>query len=165
MQAVRTDPSGAVRHEQGLVAAPESELTAAGRGGTYAVATAAGSATDGGPVAVAAAADSANLTESLARVASRIGAITGTFAGLLALFYVIGGAVMWIRFHSSGLPADEAVALVPRDQLLVVGLRVLVLPALLSGLVFLLLAQRHRRRQLARPTWRSVPRRASLCWL
>jgi hypothetical protein len=35
-------------------------------------------------------------------------------AGTVGLVYVIGGAVMWLRFRQAGLPADQAVALLPK---------------------------------------------------
>ena len=68
-------------------------------------------------------------------------AIAAMVAGTVGLLYAIGGAVMWLRFHNAGLPADQAVALVPRTDLLVVGLRVMVLPVVASGVVALLLAR------------------------
>ena len=40
---------------------------------------------------------------------------------------------MWLRFRKAGLPPDHAVALMERQQLLVVGLRLMVLPAALTG--------------------------------
>src|SRR3954471_7128259 len=107
------------------------------------------------------------LADWLSSAAGRIGAITGAAAGSVALMYVVGGAVMWIRFRRAGLPADQAVALVPRNDLMVVGLRVLVLPALLAGGVFLGLAlrQRRRHRQGVFNGWDKVKLRLSLCWL
>src|SRR4051794_8324578 len=107
------------------------------------------------------------LADWLSSAVSRIGAITSAVAGSVALMYAVGGAVMWIRFRRAGLPADQAVALVPRNDLMVVGLRVLVLPALLAGGVFLGLALRQCRRHRADiPANRdSIMLKLSLGWL
>jgi hypothetical protein len=80
--------------------------------------------------------------------------LAGAVGGIVAFIYVVGGAVMWLRFWRSGLPADQALAWVPRTDLLVVGMRVMILPALAAGLLFKLLAWRQngskpRRRTLA----------------
>lgn len=72
----------------------------------------------------------------------RIGTLAGAVAGTVGFVYVVGGAVMWLRFWRSDVPADQALALVPRTDLLVVGMRVLILPALAAGGLFLLLAKR-----------------------
>ena len=40
-----------------------------------------------------------------------VAAITAVLASTVGLLYVIGGTVMWLRFHEAGLPADRAVAL------------------------------------------------------
>src|SRR4051794_2760203 len=51
---------------------------------------------------------------------------------------------MWLRFRNMELPADQAVALVPKADLLVIGLRVMVLPALATGGVLLAMASIRR---------------------
>jgi hypothetical protein len=73
---------------------------------------------------------------------SRLGMLAGAVAGTVGLVYVVGGAVMWLRFWRSDVPADQALALVPRTDLLVVGMRVMILPAIAAGGLFLLLAKR-----------------------
>jgi hypothetical protein len=73
---------------------------------------------------------------------TRAGALAGAIAGTVGFVYVVGGAVMWLRFWRSDVPADQALALVPRTDLLVVGMRVLILPALAAAGLFLLLAKR-----------------------
>jgi hypothetical protein len=73
---------------------------------------------------------------------TRAAALAGAAAGMVGLLYVIGGSVMWLRFQRIGLPADQAVALVPKVDLLIIGLRVMVLPALASGALLLLLVRR-----------------------
>lgn len=95
-------------------------------------------------------------------VASRIGTIAGALAGTVAFVYIVGGAIMWIRFKSADLPADQAVGLVSRNDLMVIGLRVMVLPALLAGVVFFFLARRERRRAAARSR---IPLRQTLAWI
>jgi uncharacterized membrane protein YgcG len=61
-------------------------------------------------------------------------------AAAVGLVYVIGGAVMWLRFRQAHLPADQAVALLPKTDLLVAGLRVMILPAVASAVLLVLLA-------------------------
>jgi hypothetical protein len=73
---------------------------------------------------------------------SRFGMLAGAVAGTVGFVYVVGGAVMWLRFWRSDVPADQALALVPRTDLLVVGMRVMILPAIAAGGLFLLLAKR-----------------------
>jgi hypothetical protein len=77
-----------------------------------------------------------------------VAAITAVLASTVGLLYVIGGTVMWLRFHEAGLPADRAVALVPKDDLLILGLRVMVMPALLSGGFLLALGSIWRAREI-----------------
>jgi hypothetical protein len=77
--------------------------------------------------------------------ASRPGLISSletglALAGTVGLIYVIGGAVMWLRFRQAGLPADQAVALLPKTDLLVAGLRVMILPAVASAAFLVVLA-------------------------
>ena len=79
---------------------------------------------------------------SFEELIARVGVLAGAAAGTVGFIYVVGGAVMWLRFWRADLPADQALALVPRSDLLVVGMRVMILPALAAGGLFLLLAQR-----------------------
>ena len=58
---------------------------------------------------------------------------------------------MWLRFRKAGLPPDQAVALMERQQLLVIGLRLMVLPAALTG-VLAWLVMRRAQQPLALPT-------------
>jgi hypothetical protein len=59
---------------------------------------------------------------------------------------------MWLRFRNVGLPSDSAVAQVPRSDLLVVGLRVMILPALAAGALLAGIALLRERRQAAQRT-------------
>jgi hypothetical protein len=59
--------------------------------------------------------------------------VASAAAGTAAIVYVVGGMVLWLRFHKAGLPPDQAVALMDRQQLLVIGLRLMVLPVTLTG--------------------------------
>ena len=69
-----------------------------------------------------------------------VGALAGAVASAVGFVYIVGGAVMWLRFWRSGLPADQAVALVPPTELMVVGMRVMIIPAVAAALLFLILA-------------------------
>lgn len=53
--------------------------------------------------------------------------------GVLGFVTFFGGAILWIRFDQAQLPANEAVALVPREVLLTTGASFLV-PALMIAL-------------------------------
>lgn len=75
----------------------------------------------------------------------------GAAAGTATVVYVIGGIVMWLRFRKAGLPADQAVALMERQQLLVIGLRLMVLPAALTGALAWLVMHRRSRRSVGLP--------------
>ncbi len=57
----------------------------------------------------------------------------GTGIGVLGFVIFFGGFVLWTRFNAVGLPADEAVWHVPREDLVVTGASFLV-PALLTAL-------------------------------
>lgn len=72
-------------------------------------------------------------------------------AGTAAIVYVVGGMVMWLRFRKAGLPPDEAVAQMERQQLLVIGLRLMVLPAALTGALAWLVMYRRGRRSTQLP--------------
>ncbi|MDO8187616.1 hypothetical protein Q5424_25635 [Conexibacter sp. JD483] len=58
--------------------------------------------------------------------------LLGALAGFAALATLSGGAVLWIRFDALRLPADQAIALLPKQLLLIVGLHVLVLPVAIA---------------------------------
>jgi hypothetical protein len=57
----------------------------------------------------------------------------GTGIGILGFVIFFGGFIVWARFDAAGLPADQAVAQVPRNDLVVTGAGFLV-PALLAAL-------------------------------
>lgn len=57
--------------------------------------------------------------------------------GVLGFVTFFGGAILWIRFDQAHLPANEAVALVPREVLLTTGASFLV-PALMLALAAVL---------------------------
>jgi hypothetical protein len=92
-------------------------------------------------------ADESDPAGGLERMLGQAAAVTAFVAGTVGLLYVIGGAVLWLRFHEADIPADRAVALVPKNDLLVLGLRVMVIPAVLSGLFLLALGSAWRARE------------------
>ncbi len=91
--------------------------------------------------------ESPQLVGLVERTLGQTATFAAIFAGTVGLLYVIGGTVMWLRFEKAGLPADRAVALVPQTDLLVLGLRVMVLPALASAALLLSLGAMWRTRQ------------------
>jgi hypothetical protein len=65
--------------------------------------------------------------------------VIGTGIGALGFVIFFGGFILWTRFDSAGLPANEAVAQVPRSDLVVTGASFLV-PAFLLGAGAIVLA-------------------------
>jgi hypothetical protein len=49
--------------------------------------------------------------------------VFGAVAGAAVLVYVVGATLMWLRFQTTGFPADLALAAVPRERLVTLGLR------------------------------------------
>ena len=70
--------------------------------------------------------------------------IVAFVGGVAAFVYLVGGIVMWLRFRTAGLPRDQAVALMRREELFVVGFRLMVVPALAAGTLAWLLMRRGR---------------------
>ena len=70
------------------------------------------------------------------------GTIAGALAGLGGFVYLVGGLVMWLRFRTADIPADQGVAVMSREQLFVIGLRLMVIPLLITGTVALWLTDR-----------------------
>ena len=70
------------------------------------------------------------------------GTVAGGLAALGGFVYLIGGMVMWLRFKTADLPADQGVAVMSKEQLFVVGLRLMVIPLLVTGTIAILLADR-----------------------
>jgi len=67
-----------------------------------------------------------------------LGAIA-TGIGVVGFVILFGGFVLWTRFEAAGLPADQAVAEVPRSDLIATGAGFLV-PAVLASLAAVLIA-------------------------
>jgi hypothetical protein len=59
--------------------------------------------------------------------------VIGTGIGVIGFVIFFGGFIVWTRFDAAGLPANEAVAQVPRGDLVATGASFLV-PALLAAL-------------------------------
>ncbi len=59
--------------------------------------------------------------------------VIGTGIGVIGFVIFFGGFIVWTRFDAAGLPANEAVAQIPRNDLIVTGASFLV-PALLAAL-------------------------------
>ena len=70
-----------------------------------------------------------------------LGTLAACAAAAISFIYLTGGAVMSIRFEKAGLPAAQAIAALPREVLLVAGLRSLLLPSIVAGLLFSLLGR------------------------
>ena len=96
--------------------------------GAAAAAAPAGGVAQPGPLAHARA-----LSLASGDVWTTVGQVFGAVAASAGFVYLIGGMVMWLRFRQADLPADQAVSLMSRSQLLVVGLRLMILPALATG--------------------------------
>lgn len=67
--------------------------------------------------------------------------VLGAIAGIGAVMTFAGGAVLWIRFHELRLPADQAITLLPKHLLLIVGAHSIAVPVgvgVFAALVFIL---------------------------
>jgi hypothetical protein len=94
-----------------------------------------------------------------AAVWATVGQIFGGVAASAGFVYLIGGMVMWLRFRHADLPADQAVSLMSREHLLVVGLRLMILPALATGaLAWLATSRTSGRSVVPRPGVRRLSR-------
>jgi hypothetical protein len=76
---------------------------------------------------------------SFANVLVPVLSVIGTGIGALGFVIFFGGFILWTQFDSAGLPANEAVAQVPRNDLVVTGASFLV-TAFLFGLGAVVLA-------------------------
>ena len=68
--------------------------------------------------------------------------LVGAVAGVGALMTFVGGAIVWIQFSELKLPSDQAVTLLPKQLLLIVGAHEMAIPvgvALLVALVLIIL--------------------------
>jgi hypothetical protein len=77
--------------------------------------------------------DATATARGLGELWTTVGQVFGVVAASAGFVYLIGGTVMWLRFRRADLPADQAVSLMSRQQLLVVGMRLMILPALATG--------------------------------
>lgn len=71
-----------------------------------------------------------------------LGAV-GAGIGILGFVTLFGGAILWVRANEAGLPANEAVAVVPRAVLVTTGASFLVPAVLLALLVVVLISAVH----------------------
>ena len=56
--------------------------------------------------------------------------LLGATAGLVAFITLVGGTLLWIRFDYADLPADQVLATLPRELLVIVGVHALALPVI-----------------------------------
>lgn len=81
----------------------------------------------------------------------QVAAAIGTGVGVLGFVIFVGGVIIWTRFDTVGVPAADAVAIVPREVLLTTGASVLAPVALVGlGLVALLFIVDSRAQHLER---------------
>jgi len=59
---------------------------------------------------------------------------SGSAIGFVGFVAVLGGAIMWVRFYAARLPADQAVSVVPKNELVAFGAVTLVTFFVLGGL-------------------------------
>jgi hypothetical protein len=64
--------------------------------------------------------------------AVKIGALVSSLSGFAALATVTGGALTWMRFHAAHIPADDALAAIPGQDLVTIGVEALSTFALAS---------------------------------
>ena len=83
--------------------------------------------------------------------AVKVGSIVSSLGGFAALAALTGGAITWTRFHGVQLPADQAVAAIPKIELVTIGAVTLATFAVISLVSVLLvyLVDREGRPELA----------------
>ena len=86
--------------------------------------------------------DDSHSGEPRGSIWSTVASAAAIVGGLAAAVYFVGGVVMWLRFRTAGLPRDQAVALMNRDEMFVVGFRLMVLPTAVAALTAWLLMRR-----------------------
>ena len=59
-------------------------------------------------------------------------ALAGAATAIVIVVYLVGGAIVWERLHVLRLPANQAVAPLPRNYLLINGVRALAWPVALG---------------------------------
>ena len=79
-------------------------------------------------------------TTEVESLLARVGAVAGALAGLAGFVYLVGGVVMWLRFKTAELPPDQGVAVMAKEQLFVIGLRLMIIPLVVTGALAVLLA-------------------------
>jgi hypothetical protein len=62
---------------------------------------------------------------------------SATAIGFTGFVAVLGGAILWVRFYSARLPADQALAVMPKGELVIFGAVTLVTFFILGGLTVL----------------------------
>ncbi len=77
--------------------------------------------------------DEASQSSGWDRVVPILGAVA-TGVGVLGFVTFVGGAIEWARFGAAGLPREEALSIVPTQDLVVIGANTLV-PAVAYGLL------------------------------
>ncbi|MGH2878724.1 MAG: hypothetical protein ACRDK4_03835 [Solirubrobacteraceae bacterium] len=113
------------------------------------------------PAPPPATADKEGATESRDLVLKVLGAV-GAGIGIIGFVTLFGGAILWVRANEAGLPANEAVAVVPRAVLVTTGASFLVPAVLLALLVVLMISSVHMMLSLpARIGARTLTREAS----
>ena len=73
-----------------------------------------------------------SLTSRLSGLAFQALPAIGSAVGFLGFVAVLGGVIDWVRFQAAQLPASQAVAAVPRSELVSVGAEALILFTLLG---------------------------------
>lgn len=62
-----------------------------------------------------------NGTSKLAEELTKVAATVATAAASLGFVTAVGAGILWLRFRAAELPADQALAQVPEEELLIVG--------------------------------------------
>lgn len=83
-------------------------------------------------------ADSADTLGRVTQLALEALPAIGSLVGFVGFVAVLGGAIQWVRFWAAGLPADQAMRVVPRPELVAIG-AVSLVGFLVAGLLAVLL--------------------------
>lgn len=58
-----------------------------------------------------------------------LGQVFTVIAGAVAFVYLVGAGVLWVRLWREGLPTDAVISVLPRELIVAVGLRSIIVPA------------------------------------
>jgi hypothetical protein len=80
-----------------------------------------------------------SFVERLSETFDSLGKVVAAIAGAGVFFYLAGLFVMWQRLKKEGLPSEEGLSVLPRDQVAIAGVREVVLSLISAALLLFVL--------------------------